>query len=211
MMATKENLCLHELTDFLYLGSFAGSKEMSKNNITHVLNLAKEIDKGLYDMYDVDMNSFQYHGLELRDSADETIAPYFDECFRIIESARDSGGKILVHCIAGVSRSATVCIAYFMKHRDMTLKEAYFYVKGKRPVIRPNHGFWKQLIQYEYALNGRNTVELRSLSGTGLEFPDITLDEVHKFVVPDLLHAFLGDMFVIALLMIYQYLFISFK
>lgn len=45
----------------------------------------------------------------------------------------------------GVSRSATVVIAYLMQHRSMSLVEAYAHVKERRPMINPNAGFWKQL------------------------------------------------------------------
>lgn len=49
-------------------------------------------------------------------------------------------GAVLVHCEAGVSRSATIVISYFMYKYEMTLPEAYKSVLAKRPVIRPNFG-----------------------------------------------------------------------
>lgn len=70
------------------------------------------------------------------------------------------GGKTLVHCVAGVSRSASICIAYLVKYHHMALDQAYKHVKRRRPVIHPNVGFWKQLIEYEHRLLGRNTVKL---------------------------------------------------
>ncbi|CAG5124219.1 unnamed protein product, partial [Candidula unifasciata] len=70
------------------------------------------------------------------------------------------GGKTLVHCLAGVSRSATICIAYLVKYQHMTLEEAYKHVKKRRPVIHPNPGFWRQLIDYERRLLGRNSVKM---------------------------------------------------
>jgi len=50
---------------------------------------------------------------------------------------------VLVHCHMGVSRSATVVIAYLMKYFHMTHREAYNFVKKKRSVINPNEGFRK--------------------------------------------------------------------
>ena len=60
---------------------------------------------------------------------------------------RDCG--VLVHCYAGVSRSATVTVAYIMKHLKMPLNEAYQFVKNKRPVISPNLNFMGHLLNYE--------------------------------------------------------------
>jgi protein-tyrosine phosphatase len=53
--------------------------------------------------------------------------------------------KVLVHCAAGVSRSASFVIAYIMKSRKIGFDEAYTFVKSKRPIITPNSGFVKQL------------------------------------------------------------------
>ena len=49
--------------------------------------------------------------------------------------------KILFHCFAGVSRSATVAIAYIMVTQKLSVKEAYNEVKSKRDMIHPNDGF----------------------------------------------------------------------
>ena len=50
-----------------------------------------------------------------------------------------------MHCMAGVSRSATLVIAYIMKKYKMSLDEAKKLVEAKRPFINPNPGFIKQL------------------------------------------------------------------
>jgi atypical dual specificity phosphatase/dual specificity phosphatase 12 len=55
----------------------------------------------------------------------------------------------LVHCYAGISRSASIIISYLMKKYNWSYEKAYNYVKNKRPIINPNRGFKKQLIQYE--------------------------------------------------------------
>ena len=66
----------------------------------------------------------------------------------------------LVHCSVGVSRSATPCITYLMKFHNVCLLEAYNWVKAQRPVIRPNIGFWRQLIDYKRQLFGKSTVKM---------------------------------------------------
>lgn len=61
-------------------------------------------------------------------------------------------GGVLVHCYAGVSRSASCVIAYLMQERGMKFQEAFAFASKKRPVIFPNMGFQRQLREYEQLL-----------------------------------------------------------
>lgn len=65
------------------------------------------------------------------------------------DEARERGSGVLVHCHAGVSRSATVTVAYIMKQQGLCLGDAYKFVKELRPVISPNLNFMGQLLKYE--------------------------------------------------------------
>lgn len=73
--------------------------------------------------------------------------------FWCIESIRKSGGKVLIHCRAGISRSATVCIAYLMYAGRLPLDEAHDYLKHCRPLISPNLNFMRQLAEFEACLS----------------------------------------------------------
>ena len=57
-------------------------------------------------------------------------------------------------------RSATLVLAYLMKYHRMKLIDAHAYVKERRPLIRPNAGFWKDLVDYEKKLFHKNTVDM---------------------------------------------------
>lgn len=72
--------------------------------------------------------------------------------FFSIDGVKASGGRVLVHCHAGVSRSATVCMAYVMKTLDFDLRSAYDYVKTKRHCVSPNLHFMGQLLEFEKRL-----------------------------------------------------------
>ncbi len=52
---------------------------------------------------------------------------------------------ILVHCVSGISRSASIVIAYIMDKYKMNYDQAFSYVKTKRTTIRPNTNFVEQL------------------------------------------------------------------
>jgi protein phosphatase slingshot len=70
-------------------------------------------------------------------------------------SNRDEGSKILVHCKKGISRSASVVLAFIMKEKGWSLDESFEFVKNKRNCIRPNSGFLKQLEIYQGILDAR--------------------------------------------------------
>ncbi|XP_074860541.1 dual specificity phosphatase 28 [Carettochelys insculpta] len=83
------------------------------------------------------------------DDALEDLYRYFEQCSNAIEDTVQSGGKCLVYCKNGHSRSATICTAYLMRHQKLSLQDAFEIVKTARPGVEPNTGFWSQLQRYE--------------------------------------------------------------
>ncbi|GFR57679.1 dual specificity protein phosphatase 18 [Elysia marginata] len=96
----------------------------------------------------------------LRDSDDQSLLSYLDDLVDFVSKAVSVGGKVVVHCMAGVSRSASVVLAYLVRERAMSLREAHDHVIACRPVIRPNMGFWAALVEYELNIRGENSVEV---------------------------------------------------
>jgi protein-tyrosine phosphatase len=76
------------------------------------------------------------------------MSPYFEQACQFIEEARQSNGRVLVHCACGVSRSSTLCCAYLIKHQSMSVEEAISHLRSRRHIIQPNPAFLRQLIQY---------------------------------------------------------------
>jgi dual specificity MAP kinase phosphatase len=73
--------------------------------------------------------------LDLKNVSDDgidSLRPHMNRAIEFIEDARLAGGKVLVHCRVGVSRSATVCIAYVMAHCDLSMIESFLLVRSRR-------------------------------------------------------------------------------
>ena len=88
---------------------------------------------------------------EIEDDDDEFIKPHFESCIKFINRNLPLG-NVVVHCQAGVARSATIVIAYLMKTKRWPYLEARNYLRGKRSIIDPNEGFVEQLKSYEMEL-----------------------------------------------------------
>lgn len=88
------------------------------------------------------------------DDPGENIKCFFDSAGKFIADNLKRH-NVLVHCKAGVSRSATVVASYLMSSRAMTAAEALDLLRSKRPIVFPNKGFQKQLRAYERELAER--------------------------------------------------------
>lgn len=71
--------------------------------------------------------------------------------FRLFSSddARRNDSSVLIHCLAGVSRSVTLTLAYLMKHLNISFDEAFALVRLRKPDISPNFHFLRQLQLFE--------------------------------------------------------------
>jgi atypical dual specificity phosphatase len=115
-----------------------------------------------------------YLRIPIKDSSSANLFEYFDQVAEMIEKTRENNdGRTLVHCVAGVSRSVSLVLAYLMKYQKMSLKSAFHHVKSIRPQIRPNTGFFKQLIDYEERIHGSSSVQMIYCSALGENIPDV--------------------------------------
>ena len=121
-------------------------KEMTiRTNITHVLNLAHDVNlkdgfREVYTEYNRERGlPFVYKKISFGDTADQNILPELDGALQFISEAHSSNEQhhVLVHCAQGVSRSASVVLAYLMKYELMSLRQAYDHVRERRTVADP--------------------------------------------------------------------------
>ncbi|KAM7247154.1 hypothetical protein CapIbe_001107 [Capra ibex] len=95
------------------------------------------------------MTHLQYKCIPMEDSCTADVSSHFQEAIDFIDCVRGKGGKVLVHCKAGISRSPTICMAYLMKTKQFHLKDAFDYVKQRRSEVSSNISFMGQLLQFE--------------------------------------------------------------
>lgn len=120
---------ISEILPSLYLcgaGAFRPDT-LEKLQIAFVVNAAPELpDTPLPDTKPL------YIQIPVMDLGHVDLKAHFNEVADLIEEVRQSDGITLVHCVAGVSRSASLCIAYLMKYLGMSLREAFFHIRSER-------------------------------------------------------------------------------
>ncbi|XP_036607873.1 dual specificity protein phosphatase 1 [Trichosurus vulpecula] len=134
-----------EILPFLYLGSayHASRKDMlDALGITALINVSSNCPNHFEDHY-------QYKSIPVEDNHKADISSWFNEAIDFIDSIKNAGGRVFVHCQAGISRSATICLAYLMRTNRVKLDEAFEFVKQRRSIISPNFSFMGQLLQFE--------------------------------------------------------------
>jgi predicted protein tyrosine phosphatase len=139
---------INKIIDGLYISGddVATNRQiLATHKITHVLNATTNVE----NKFETDLI---YKSFLIYDLASQKID--FNISFEFIDQAlKQSDANVLVHCNQGVSRSASIVIAFLMqKCLFKTYKEAYEFVKEKRPKIMPNNGFIEQLKQLETQL-----------------------------------------------------------
>jgi len=92
--------------------------------ITHFLNATEDLFLPGTPTAEYISREFQVLRIPLRDDEDEDIEPYFFTAGAFIENAVNEGGRCLVHCHAGQSRSCALVIAWMLLYKSFNLRDA---------------------------------------------------------------------------------------
>jgi len=141
-----QNVCFGRLSEIIPGLYLSGAERIHVNikeyKIKNVLSVLKtympKLEEGCNHMK-----------IEIHDTINQNIEQYFEEAHKFIDEALEKKERVLVHCYAGISRSATIVISYLMKKNLITFDKAYEMVKGKRKCISPNFSFIIALKEYE--------------------------------------------------------------
>lgn len=137
---------------------YVGDAEISQNiglmkdlDINCVVNVAFECD----NLFEAD---FTYSNFPFEDHPSSILSRSFDEACEVIAHHMHLGLTSIVHCSDGNSRSAAFCVAYLMRKKRATLKQAWNLVKNVRPTVNLHQEYFQQLLQYERQVHGSNTM-----------------------------------------------------
>ncbi|KAM6132958.1 dual specificity protein phosphatase 8 [Phoenicopterus ruber ruber] len=148
----------------LYLGSqkdVLNKDLMTQNGISYVLNASNSCPKPDF------ICDSHFMRIPVNDNYCEKLLPWLDKSIEFIDKAKVSSCQVIVHCLAGISRSATIAIAYIMKTMGMSSDDAYRFVKDRRPSISPNFNFLGQLLEYERSLKLLKALKSKGDRGEG--------------------------------------------
>ncbi|KAI4881557.1 hypothetical protein NFI96_027454 [Prochilodus magdalenae] len=157
------NLGPTRILPHLYLGSqkdVLNKELMAQNGITYVLNASNTCPKPDF------ISENHFLRIPVNDSYCEKLLPWLEKTNEFIDKAKLSNCRVIVHCLAGISRSATIAIAYIMKTMGLSSDDAYRFVKDRRPSISPNFNFLGQLLEFERDLKLKTPLPCSPLRST---------------------------------------------
>jgi len=138
----------------LHLGDVTATQDcdyFKKHKVSCVLTVAN------CDPFTCPKEYIKYHKVvKAADVPEFKLNEFFKDCFKFIHEHRVKGHSVLVHCMAGISRSATIVIGYLMTvYPTINFEAAFARVRKIRKVVRPNDGFLEQLRQYDSELEDK--------------------------------------------------------
>ena len=137
------------VTDSIFIGSEWVAKNealLKKHGITHILNAAAQVVTSA--------PGFVTLNLRMVDGGGESLLSHVFAATIFIDEAVRKKGKVLVHCVEGVSRSVALVIAYFILKEKIDYQTMYKRIRAKRRVAGPNPKFIAQLIQLAEIVGG---------------------------------------------------------
>jgi predicted protein tyrosine phosphatase len=154
------NFQINEVTENLYIGDFASAcnrEELKNMGFTHILTAIMGVDA-------IFPSDFTYKTISVCDQTQASIHTHFDEAADFIYGAINAGGRVYVHCMAGISRSSTLICAYLIKYLNYTDEEAIELLKKSRDCTNPNEGFRKQLQAYHQQMKLAQSHEIEHIT-----------------------------------------------
>lgn len=164
---------MQQVVPHLFIGNIAAAWNenlLVKNNIRHVFtvmcnSLYHEDSTAPCGFLDFDYkpktaktDHIHYHHFKLKDTDTGDISPaVLNKWVDFIHLCVDNQISVLVHCWAGMSRSAMLVMAYLIKYKEMTTEQARSLVKERRPYVHPNAYFMRELAVFETSLRAEPT------------------------------------------------------
>jgi protein-tyrosine phosphatase len=139
-----------ELLAWLYLANLNSVRKgarLKELGITHVLstnNMPPKLVNTLREEFDrFGIQHCHVNGVD--ESGYDMIGNHWSECEAFFNKVYEEGGKVVVHCSAGVNRSGLIAAAVWLLVENTTLLEVVRAMKNKRGIVLINESFQKQL------------------------------------------------------------------
>lgn len=154
--------CVNEIVPGLFLGDCTAA-ERPPGSVRRIINMTQSA--GFHE------GRLEYLHIDIDDNDDAPILKFVDRANAFLDEGLRSSEHALVHCQSGMSRSATLVIAFLMSRRGMSLADAYETTRSARPVILPNRGFFGALQRHELALGRPASMSLEDAEVERLAHP----------------------------------------
>ncbi|XP_050070033.1 dual specificity protein phosphatase MPK-4 [Anopheles maculipalpis] len=140
-------ISLDEIEPGLWLGNASAAADIGTLE-RHTIRSILSIDSVPLPVHITDHPNLRVRHIQAADVPREDLIRHFEDSNRFIADSLAEGRHVLVHCYFGVSRSATIVIAYIMQKYRLGYEAAFQRVKAKRLFVMPNPGFVNQLKLY---------------------------------------------------------------
>jgi protein-tyrosine phosphatase len=162
---------MDQIISHLYISNWNYSnspEQLQQNNIKAVITLETR-PKPDYILQYYKNNNIDFMYININDIPNSNIEQYLDFTYEFIQKHISKGENVLVHCYAGVSRSATIILNYIYRDNmskypindcvSCRVKNIIAYMRTKRSIINPNPGFVQQVIKH-YKENSKYSTSL---------------------------------------------------
>ncbi|KAI8838516.1 protein-tyrosine phosphatase-like protein [Chytriomyces cf. hyalinus JEL632] len=138
---------IDKVSEHVFISSFHEAEDLSlltETGITHILSLGHNFTAKFHS------HDIAYKLIAIEDDETENALDHFDDGVEFMAAAVSQNKNVLVHCMAGVSRSATFVAAYLMKSGGSSVdaQAAVDAIRVGRSCVCPNDGFMAQLEIY---------------------------------------------------------------
>jgi hypothetical protein len=139
-----------KIDDLLYIGCRAGALQCKAMGFTHRVQLSSSCSPSP-DSHD-GVTPLLY--IQLDDDEDASLDEALSVFLPFIQQRDSCVDRVLLHCDAGISRSASLALVYLMAVKKYRLSDAFAFLLKCRPCVQPNSGFMAQLDELDTSYQG---------------------------------------------------------
>lgn len=134
----------------LWIGNYKSALDndfLTKNNIKLIINCSKTLE--FTDLQNIIKIRLSVND-DRKNISDQNMIKLFPTVYHNIHNNLSNSNGVLIHCKAGMQRSATVTALYLMKKNNMPFSQVKNIIRKKRNIVfRPFTNFIKTITFFE--------------------------------------------------------------